>query len=67
MIMQAHMHSLTEVDCMLGSCWAKRIAGICLIVIGIIMMICFMPYWLWLSLLGVVLIGAGCLVLARRS
>mgnify|MGYP000940633668 FL=1 len=52
---------------MLGSCWAKRIAGICLIVIGIIMMICFMPYWLWLSLLGIVLIGAGCLVLARRS
>lgn len=49
-----------------GNCWVKRIIGFFLIAIGVIMLICFMPYWLWLAILGLLLIGVGCYVLARR-
>ena len=49
-----------------GNCWGKKILGIFLIFIGVIMLICSMPYWMWLSFLGLVLIGVGCYVLARR-
>ncbi len=44
----------------------RRVVGFFLVVIGVIMLICFMPYWMWLSLLGLVLIGIGCFVLSRR-
>jgi thiol:disulfide interchange protein len=44
----------------------RKIIGFLLIAVGVIMLICFMPYWLWLALLGLVLIGAGCYILARR-
>jgi thiol:disulfide interchange protein len=46
--------------------WGKRIFGFFLIFIGVIMLICFMPSWLWLALLGLLLIGVGCFVLAKR-
>lgn len=49
-----------------GNCLLKRVIGFFLIVVGVIMLICFMPYWMWLSLLGLVLIGAGCYVLTRK-
>ncbi len=49
-----------------GNCLLRKIIGFLLIAVGVIMLICFMPYWLWLALLGLVLIGAGCYILARR-
>jgi uncharacterized membrane protein HdeD (DUF308 family) len=40
--------------------------GILLVFVGVIMLMCFMPYWMWLSILGLLLIIAGVFVLAKR-
>ena len=44
----------------------KRIAGICSLVIGLIIIVAFVPVWLWLSLLGVVLIWLGMILFGNR-
>jgi len=49
-----------------GNCLVRKIIGFILVTIGVIMLICFMPYWMWLSILGLVLIIAGVFVLSRR-
>ncbi len=49
-----------------GNCLLRKIIGFFLVFIGVILLICFMPYWMWLSLLGLVLIIVGCFVLTRR-
>ncbi len=49
-----------------GNCLVKKVIGVFLIFIGVIMLICFMPYWMWLSFLGLVLMGVGFYVLVRR-
>jgi hypothetical protein len=49
-----------------GNFMFRKVVGFFLIFLGVVMLICFMPYWMWLSLLGLVLIGVGCYVLARR-
>ncbi len=49
-----------------GNFLFRKIIGFFLIVLGVIMIICFMPSWVWLSILGVVLVAVGCCVLARR-
>ena len=49
-----------------GNFVVRKVIGFFLIFIGVVMLICFMPYWMWLSILGVVLIVVGGCVLARR-
>lgn len=49
-----------------GNYLVKKLIGFFLIVVGVIMLICFMPYWMWLAFLGLVLIGVGCYVLIRK-
>ncbi len=49
-----------------GNCFLRRLVAIFMIAIGIILLICFMPFWMWLALLGAVLIGIGCFVLVRK-
>ncbi len=49
-----------------ANCLLRRIIAAFIICIGIILLICFMPYWMWLALLGVTLIVVGCFVIARK-
>ncbi|MGL5513912.1 MAG: hypothetical protein ACRDBM_11850 [Sporomusa sp.] len=42
-------------------CW--RFLGIGLIAVGGIIVLCFMPAWLWVLIIGIVLVGAGVLLL----
>lgn len=49
-----------------GNCLMRRILAGFIICIGIILLICFMPYWMWLALLGVALIAGGCFILIRK-
>lgn len=44
----------------------KRIAGICSAVIGVIIIIAFVPVWLWISILGVILIWLGIILFGNR-
>lgn len=48
------------------SCFFKRLISFSLIVIGIILLICFMPYWLWLAILGLALIIVGSFILVKK-
>jgi|AGTN01.2.fsa_nt_gi hypothetical protein len=68
MIEQAHSYSPPEVIAciMYGNFLLRKVVGFFLIFVGVIMLICFMPYWMWLSFLGLVLMGVGCYVLIRR-
>lgn len=41
---------------------AIRIIGIALMVIGVILILVFVPYWVWTSVLAIALISIGFLV-----
>jgi hypothetical protein len=41
----------------------NKIIGICLIVVGLILVLCFMPGWLWCAFIGIVMIVIGILML----
>lgn len=49
-----------------ANCLMRRIIAGFVISIGIILLICFMPYWMWLALLGATLIAVGCFVLLKK-
>jgi len=49
-----------------GNCLIRRIIAFTLIVIGVILLICFLPFWMWLGILGTALVIAGVLVLLRK-
>jgi len=49
-----------------GNCIMRRLIAGFIIIIGIILLICFMPYWMWLALLGVALIAAGCFFFLKK-
>ena len=49
-----------------GNCIMRRIISVFLIAIGIILLICFLPYWMWLAFLGAVLILVGIFALSRK-
>ncbi len=44
----------------------KRIAGICSAAVGIIIIIAFVPVWLWISILGAILIWLGIILFGNR-
>ena len=44
----------------------RRIIAFFLVLIGVILLICFMPYWMWLAFMGAILIGVGCFILWRK-
>jgi hypothetical protein len=48
-----------------GNCLMRRIVGFFLVLIGVVLLLCFMPFWMWLALLGVTLLILGCIVLIR--
>ncbi len=52
--------------CYPGPSKALRIAGILLLICGILLVFCCIPAWVWLALLGVLLMAAG-FVLLRIS
>ena len=41
---------------------ASRIAGIVLMAVGVLVLLLFVPYWVWTSVLAVLLISIGFLV-----
>lgn len=43
----------------------RRVVGCFLVFIGIILLICFMPFWMWLALLGIALLVLGSIILVR--
>ncbi|MBR1820394.1 MAG: hypothetical protein IJ769_02095 [Clostridia bacterium] len=45
-----------------GSGGGTRVAGIILMVIGLLMFLIFVPKWVWTSALGIVLISVGFLL-----
>ncbi len=49
-----------------GNCIMRRIISVFLIAIGVILLICFLPYWMWLAFLGAILIGGGIFVLLKK-
>lgn len=49
-----------------GNCILRRIIASFLIAIGIILLICFLPYWMWLAILGIILVAVGIFVLWRK-
>lgn len=49
-----------------GNCFFRKLLCCILIFIGVILMLCFMPFWLWLALLGMILIVIGCFLLIRK-
>lgn len=49
-----------------GSSIPRRIAGIALIVLGVLIILLCVPFWAWWGLLGAALIAAG-LVLTRNA
>jgi hypothetical protein len=48
-----------------GNCIVRRVVGCFLVFIGIILLICFMPFWMWLALLGIALLVLGSIILVR--
>lgn len=50
---------------MFGNFIVRRVVGCFLVFIGVILLICFMPFWMWLALLGIVLLVLGSIVLVR--
>ena len=49
-----------------GNCIMRRILAIFLIAIGVILLICFLPYWMWLAFLGAILIFIGIFVVSKK-
>jgi len=49
-----------------GNCIMRRIIAFFLIAIGVILLICFLPYWMWLAILGAILVCVGIFVLWRK-
>ena len=49
-----------------GNCFLRRVLSFILIFIGVILMICFTPVWIWLSIVGTCLIVIGCVLLRRK-
>ncbi len=49
-----------------GNCIMRRIISVFLIAIGVILLICFLPYWMWLAFLGAVLILVGIFALWKK-
>jgi len=45
------------------NCSARKIAGCSLIFLGVIFLVCFLPFWVWIALLGALLIGIGCYII----
>ncbi|MGE5493937.1 MAG: hypothetical protein ACM3S4_01385 [Burkholderiales bacterium] len=48
-----------------GNCIVRRVVGCFLMFIGIILLICFMPFWMWVALLGIVLLVLGSIIIVR--
>ena len=49
-----------------GNCVFRRILACILIFIGVILLICFTPLWVWLAIIGAVLVCLGCVILFRK-
>lgn len=43
----------------------RRVVGGFLVLLGVVLLVCFMPFWMWLALLGVILLTIGAIVLIR--
>ena len=41
----------------------NKVIGVILIVVGIILVLCFMPGWFWCAFIGIVMIVVGILML----
>ncbi len=48
-----------------SNCLVRKIVGFFLILLGVVLLICFMPFWMWLALLGVGMLILGCIVIIR--
>jgi len=53
-------------DDLFWNCGVRRIVGCFLVFIGVVLMLCFMPFWLWIALIGIGLIALGCCLLFRK-
>lgn len=49
-----------------GSCFLRRMMAVFLIFVGVILLICFTPVWVWLLILGAALVGIGCVILKKK-
>lgn len=43
-------------------CFFDKYIGVCLLVGGLVLLLCFLPAWIWLAALGLGLLIVGCLV-----
>lgn len=48
-----------------GNFLIRKVVGFFLVLIGVVLLICFMPFWMWLALLGAALLAVGCIILLR--
>ncbi|MBS7262653.1 MAG: hypothetical protein KIG36_03480 [Eubacteriales bacterium] len=44
----------------------KRIIGLVLMAVGVVIVVAFVPFWLWLSVIGAALIAVGVALVASR-
>ena len=45
-----------------GQCRKIRSSGPVLMIVGLLLLMCFLPKWVWVSVLGLVLISVGFLM-----
>ena len=43
-------------------CRKVRSSGLILMIVGLLLLLCFLPQWVWVSVLGLVLISVGFLM-----
>lgn len=49
-----------------GNCFLRRIIACLIIFIGVILLLCFTPFWVWLAIIGAFLVCMGCFILLRK-
>lgn len=48
-----------------SGCWQQQV-GLCVLIVGLLILIFCIPFWLWLTILGLAMVAFGVLAISCR-